>query len=1122
MIFSSFLRYQTSLFFLICSSYLYASDTPDPEQVGLPGNYQALQGCSGDWQPDCELTHMEFNPVNGIWTKTLTLSSGDWQYKAALNNNWDENYGANAVRGGGNIELFLDQTSTVKFYYDHETHWVTDNQNSRIVTVPGNFQEFLGCSANWQPDCLRSWLQDPENDGIYTMVTQSIPAGSYEAKAALNENWDVNYGQDGIQNGPNIPFTVSVDNSEVFFRFDSQTNVLTISTEGQPKGNLALSRAHWLDADTFAWDADIANGDNVFLYHSLDATLVLESNTIIGGERIPLALMGELSSELQELFPHLSQYSALSLNSLSIEQKRELAKQQLALAIFDNEGNLKDATSIQFPGALDSLFYFDGVLGPHSDNDEMLLSLWAPTARSVNVLLFDSPGQSEPSDRVILTEDPETGVWISPDLSQWNRKYYLYEVSVYSYATRKVELNRVTDPYSLSLSSNSEKSQLINLDDQDLKPFGWDWLWKPRLRAPEDISIYELHIRDFSIADLTVPESLRGTYKAFTLQYSNSVRHLKRLSRSGLTHIHLLPTFDIATVNENRSEQKAIIEDLSLLAPDSVEQQAAVAAIQSEDGFNWGYDPYHYTVPEGSYSTEPNGITRIVEFRKMVAALNRMGLRVVMDVVYNHTNSWGQFDKSVLDKIVPGYFHRYDANGQVEMSSCCPNTASENRMMEKLMLDSLLTWAKAYKVDGFRFDLMGHHTKSNILKAKDALAKLTVAHDGINGKSIYLYGEGWNFGEVVNNTRFEQATQLNMGGTGVGSFDDRGRDAIRGGNPFGGYQDQGFGNGLYSNPNGIGDDQLSTLLALTDRVRISLAGGLADFQFENAEGENVTAAEVDYNGLPAGYTQDPQELISYIAAHDNETLFDALQLKAPLSTSTRDRARMQNFGNALVLLGQGVPFIHAGQDFLRSKSMDRDSFNSGDWFNALDFTFNTSGWGRGLPIEEKNLPSWPIMAPLLANPDIAPSKQDRQFTAKYFRELLAIRYSSPLFRLQTKDDIMKTVSFLNTGPDQTPGLVVMRLASGRHKDIVVLFNGSNDTIRYSHESLNKHYSLHPIQRRSVDFDLDYAFYHNGEFSVPPMTAAVFKGFRTPYYWKKIRADFYSYWWDRWMYFYKEN
>ncbi len=1076
----------------------YAADTPDPTTVTIPGNLQESLGCPGNWQPECPNTQLGLIETANVWKGTFEMVVGDYEYKVALNQTWGENYGANAERNGGNVALFLDSDVAVSFYYDHQTNWVTDNQNSRIAIAAGNFQEFLGCTGNWQPDCLNGWLQDIENDGVYTFTTTAIPAGDYQAKVTINESWAENYGQNGVRDGANIDFTVPADGEEMFFRLESASNKLTIKAGGEPSGNLAVQRAQWLSSNTLAWDSPLSVGDQVILHSSPSAELTLSPEGVIGGTRYILENVtsppGGLNEALSAKFPHLATYNAVNTANLDDATKRELLKTQLAVSIIDADGNLKDASRIQHHGIMDDLFAFDGELGPKVQASEASVAVWAPTAQNVEVLLYSASTDSQPSQIVPMTEDTQSGVW-SAEVGDWDRKFYRFRVTVYASVTNQIEVNEVTDPYSLSLSTNSRLSQFVNLDDPDLKPRGWDGLRKPALSAPEDISIYELHVRDFSIADQSVPEQQRGTYNAFSRYSSRGMRHLRSLSRAGLSHIHLLPAFDIATVNEEKSEQLKIEQDLSLLAPDSQEQQAAVTAIQNQDGFNWGYDPLHYTVPEGGYSTNADGVTRIREFRQMIKSLNRVGLRVVMDVVYNHTSSFGQFDNSVLDKIVPGYYHRYNADGGVEMSSCCANTASENQMMEKLMIDSLLVWAKAYKVDGFRFDLMGHHSKENMLNVQSALSSLTRHKDGIDGGNIYLYGEGWNFGEVANDARFEQATQLNMAGTGIGSFDDRGRDAIRGGNPFGGYQDQGFGNGLFTNPNGVGDDSEGTLLTLADRTRSSLTAGLKDYEFETRSGEILRAEQIDYSGLPTGYTDDPQEQIAYISAHDNETLFDGINLKAPESASVVDRARMQNFSSSIVLLGQGVPFIHAGQDFLRSKSLDRDSFNSGDWFNAIDFTFRENGWGKGLPVAEKNRDAWPIMAPLLANVDLKPSPWVSFKSSLYFKDWLRIRYSSPLYRLRNKAAVQRSVSFLNTGPDQVRGVIVMRLKDPERPyfpEQVVVFNGSTEEVEFSSDEIKaQHYRLHSVQRRSFDRTTAKSKFKKGVFTVPAMSTAVF-------------------------------
>jgi pullulanase-type alpha-1,6-glucosidase len=562
--------------------------------------------------------------------------------------------------------------------------------------------------------------------------------------------------------------------------------------------------------------------------------------------------------------------------------------------------------------------------------------------------------------------------------------------------------------------------------------------------------------------------------------------HLQALAEAGLTHIHLLPTFDIATINEDKTTWESVdYEMVTSFPPDSEEQQALLNPLRDEDGFNWGYDPFHYNVPEGSYSTDPNSPARILEFRQMVQSLNEAGLRIVLDVVYNHTTASGQSDRSVLDRVVPGYYHRLNAQGRVATSTCCANTATEHDMMRRLMIDSVVHWATQYKVDGFRFDLMGHHMVADMQAVRDALDILTLEEDGVDGSQIYVYGEGWNFGEVADGARGENATQLNIGGLGIGSFNDRIRDAVRGGNPFGGYQEQGFATGLYNDPNEVEHrdeaEQRARLLLFADQIRLGLAGNLADYRFIAADGNEIAGRDVDYNGSPAGYTLSPQEHISYISAHDNETWFDAIQAKVPSDMTMADRVRTQNLGLSMIMFGQGVPFFHAGSDILRSKSFDRDSYNSGDWYNALDWTYNSNNWGIGLPPTDKNQDKWEIITPLLADPTLAPNQDAILENANAFQRFLRIRRSSPLFRLQTAGEVQARLAFHNTGPQQIPGLIIMSLSDvGQASNldpladmILVLFNATptEQTFDLPPGLADVDFALHPEQALLSDSTL---------------------------------------------------
>ncbi|HMN30464.1 MAG TPA: hypothetical protein PKE45_20100 [Caldilineaceae bacterium] len=215
-----------------------AAHTPPPLTVAIAGSMQSELGCPGDWQPDCAASELILDASDGVWQASFDLPAGNWEYKAALNDSWDENYGANAQQNGPNIALALDEAGPVKFYYDPTTHWVTSNRNAVIAVAPGSFQSELGCPGDWQPDCLRSWLQDPDGDGTYTFTTNQLPAGAYEAKVALNESWDLNYGAAGVQNGPNIAFTVTNNGDAVTFRYDAASHLLTISAGAPPDEEL--------------------------------------------------------------------------------------------------------------------------------------------------------------------------------------------------------------------------------------------------------------------------------------------------------------------------------------------------------------------------------------------------------------------------------------------------------------------------------------------------------------------------------------------------------------------------------------------------------------------------------------------------------------------------------------------------------------------------------------------------------------------------------------------------------------------------------------------------------------------------------------------------------------------
>ncbi|HET6396556.1 MAG TPA: alpha-1,6-glucosidase domain-containing protein [Pseudoxanthomonas sp.] len=861
----------------------------------------------------------------------------------------------------------------------------------------------------------------------------------------------------------------------------------------------AEARAVWLDRRTLRWPgADPAQ--RYRLYHAARGGIHAEAGNAVRGADGSHALhAAAVPAGARQRFPHVGPGATLAVD-LGDDALRDLHRQALVLVQEDARGRVREATALQHPGALDDLYAAAAEapgLGARPSPGGTAFGLWAPTAQAVSVCLHrDDAGPA--IRRVPLRADPATGIWSVTLPGDLRGHYYTFLVDVHARGTGLVR-NRVTDPYSVSLGADSRRSYVADLDDPALQPPGWATAPRPApLAAQTDMAIYELHVRDFSIGDPTVDAARRGRYLAFGDPGGAGVAHLRALAEAGLTDVHLLPVYDFASV----PERGCLAPEVPQAAPDSTAQQAAVTAAAARDCFNWGYDPYHFNAPEGSYASDPaDGAARVREFRAMVMALHAMGLRVGMDVVYNHTYASGQDAASVLDRIVPGYYHRLDAAGRVERSTCCENTATEHAMMARLMIDSAELWVRHYRIDSFRFDLMGHQPRA----AMEALQRRV---DAAAGRRVQLIGEGWNFGEVADGARFVQASQLSLAGSGIGTFSDRARDALRGG----GAGDrgaaraarQGYLNGLGYDPNESADPASGRtgLLRAADLVRAGLAGTLRDYRMATHDGRTVPLSAIDYNGQPAGYAASPAEVVNYVENHDNETLFDLNAWKLPRATTAGDRARVQVLGLAFTAFSQGVAYFHAGVDTLRSKSMDRNSYDSGDWFNRLDWSYRDNHFGTGLPPAPGNGEDWPWIAPRLADPSIRPAPAHIAFARDAMRDLLRIRASSSLFRLRTAADVGARLRFPNSGPGQNPRVIAGHLdgeghPGARFRQVLYLLNVSPraEVLELPSER-GKRYALHPVHldpaaadarpRTQARFDAA-----RGRFTVPPRTALVY-------------------------------
>lgn len=898
--------------------------------------------------------------------------------------------------------------------------------------------------------------------------------------------------------------------------------------------------AHLIDANTIVWEGG-KDAAYVNLYYAAAGGIDADAdNKLTFDKRFDLKKTTLTEAQLALLDAQdrkLKSWTAFSLpDGVDI---KTLLKGELIAVSTDSKGIIDIGTKVQTAKALDAVYAVAASAleyGAIVSDSAVNFRLWAPTAQSVKVVVYNADKSVASTHDMSL--DSASGSWSYAGAADLKGLYYRYQMTVYHPLTRKLESYEVTDPYSLSLSMNSEYSQIVDLDDADLKPEGWDTLTAPHVQTTAaDVAktvVYESHVRDLTAFDSGAKAEERGKYVALADENSLAVKHLKDLSAAGVTHLQIMPAFDIATINEdpskvanlddkfsklcdvnsevknstqfntNCSGDSTVAEVMATLDKDGEDRQALNRMVANTDSFNWGYDPFHYTVPEGSYSTNPDGSARILEFRKMVKAIKEnIGMNVVMDVVYNHTNEAGLSSKSVLDKIVPWYYQRLDeTSGDVTTSTCCSNTAPEHAMFAKLMDDSLITWTKDYKIDSFRFDIMGHHPKAQMV---EALAKVKAV-----APEMYFYGEGWNFGEVADDARFEQARQANLGGTGIGSFSDRLRDAVRGGSPFDGGDgirtSQGFGNGAFVLANekeGVTEDSARHLAELT---MLGMAGNLKDFVLVGREGVPTKGIDLDYNGQKAGYANDPIEVQNYVSKHDNQTIFDIIAYKAANDATLNDRVRMQGLSLATVLLGQATAFDQQGTELLRSKSFERDSYDSGDWYNKVDYTKQDNNYDVGLPRKDKDGDNYALIK---AVKDVAgkPGASEIAQMDSFYKELASLRQSSPLFTLGTATEVMKRVDFRNVGPEQTTGLIVMTIDDGAGQTdldkttdgIVVVVNAtpSTQTTGDFKDASGAAIALSGYELSSIQTKLGTASIGNGasfadgQFSVPAWSVAVF-------------------------------
>lgn len=626
---------------------------------------------------------------------------------------------------------------------------------------------------------------------------------------------------------------------------------------------------------------------------------------------------------------------------------------------------------------------YDGTdLGVTYTPEGSTFKLWAPTAKKVSLRIYEEGLGGEALETVELSKE-KSGTWSKVINKDLLGKFYTFQTFV-----NDKWYNEVPGPYAKAVGINGKRGMVVDLDATN--PEGWSTDIKPELKTPSDIILYEVHVRDFSIHENSGMQH-KGKFLAFTEEgaktpngLSTGIDHIKEL---GVTHVHLLPSFDYRSIDEANLENPQ---------------------------YNWGYDPQNFNVPDGSYATDPyDGNVRITEFKQMVQALHKNGIRVILDVVYNHV---GNPDEQSFEQTVPGYYFRFNEDGSWSNSSGCGNeTASERIMMRKYIIESVKYWATEYHLDGFRFDLMGIHDINTMNLVAEELHKID--------STIFIYGEAWTAGDSP--LPIEKRTiKANMPKVyGVAAFSDDIRDGIKG--HWNDLKTKGFVSG---EPN------------MEESVKFGIVAA-------------TQHPQIDYNAVNYSkeyWANNPVQTINYVSCHDNNTLWDKLLISSPES-SVEERIRMAKLANTIVLTSQGIPFLHAGVEFLRTKLEVENSFDSPDSINRLDWS-----------LKEKNAK-----------------------IVEYYGSLIKLRKEHPAFKMPTTDLISMHLEFMDLEPGVVGYTITGNANGDRWKEIIVLFNANKEKVDFQLDD-----------NWNVALTLDKGYHENGNvvtgvIKLDPISAYVF-------------------------------
>lgn len=628
----------------------------------------------------------------------------------------------------------------------------------------------------------------------------------------------------------------------------------------------------------------------------------------------------------------IENYTINSENSFIIFLKEEIDIKYPCFIGYEGIQTKAFYTNLFSTSEFNERFYYNGDLGLNYTKKASTFKIWSPAATSVSLLLYKNGDiASVEAPREIEMNESSNGLWevtINEDL---NNLFYSFKINVYD------SINEAVDPYARAVGINGLRGAIIDLTSTN--PRGWDEDKAPILQHYTDAIVYETNIRDISMHEssnilhkgkfLGLTEDNTASKKGV----STGLAHIKEL---GVTHVQLMPFYDFSC--------------------ESIDEKNPIQ-------YNWGYDPQNYNVPEGSYSLNPyDPKCRILELKTMIQHLHSNNISVNMDVVYNHM--YHKTDNN-FEKIFPEYYLRFNEDGSFSNGSGCGNdTASENAMMRKFIVDSVTYWAEEYHIDGFRFDLMGLHDIKTMNAVYDSLNKLD--------KKIMVYGEGWDLNTTLSQSL--KTTQENSYKVpNIGFFNDTIRDTIKG-----------------------------SVFSLKDKGFVSGKDNLEDI----IKG-CVLGSSISRDKFKAIYVS-PKQSINYVSCHDNNTLWDKLEF-SNVEDSIEDRKNMHKLANAIILTSQGIPLLHSGVEFCRTKGGIEDSVKSPDSINSLDYD----------------------------------RKVEFLDIYNYYIGLIKLRKEHPAFRMSDVEEINSHIRFIEDTPKNTVAFVIKDHANGDSwNNILVIYNGN--------------------------------------------------------------------------------